>query len=167
MRRSLPVPMMPTPATPPSTRTRDRNAARTRHTLDWTAQALFALFLLMSPTGVASAASLVVDGNGQLLGARDVDVSGTLYEVQFRDDTFANIFGDASGLDATSQADAVSFAQALLGQVLIDSDAGQFDADPELTNGCENFNECRALVPYSVSGAVVSNVIAIEVLDDK
>ena len=117
-----------------------------------------ALVLLLS--GTASAASLVVDGDGQLQGARDVLVSGVLYEVQFRDDSFANIFGDASGLDANSRADGVLFGQALLDQVLIDSGAGLFDTDPELTNGCTNFNDCRVFIPFAVD-ALVSSVVVI------
>jgi hypothetical protein len=122
---------------------------------------LFALILPISVAGIASAASLIVDGSGQLLGARDVNISGILYEVQFRDDTFTNIFGDASGLDANSEAEARLFGQALIEQVFVDSASGLFDTDPELINGCENTNSCEVLIPFSVVGSLATNVVAV------
>jgi hypothetical protein len=132
-----------------------------RQTSNWTVKVLFAVFLSMSVPGIASAAVLVVDGNGQLLGARDVSISGILYEVQFRDDTFTNIFGDASGLDAHSEAEARLFGQALIDQVFVDSPSGLFDTDPELINGCENTNACEVLIPFAVVGTLATNVIAV------
>ena len=136
-------------------------AGRIRQTSNWIVKVLFALFLPTSVAGMASAASLVVDGDGQLLGARDVNISGILYEVQFRDDTFANIFGDASGLDARSEAEARLFGQALIDQVFVDSESGLFDTDPESINGCENTNTCEVLIPFAVAGTLVENVVAV------
>ena len=126
-----------------------------------TVRVLFALLFAMSVPGSASAATLIVDGGGQLIGARDVNISGTLYEVQFRDDTFTNIFGDASGLDAQSEAEARLFGQALIDQVFVDAPSGLFNTDPELISGCENTNACEVLIPFSVAGALATNVVAV------
>ena len=140
---------------------RKSRRGRMRQAFNRTVKVLFALVLPISVAGMASAASLIVDGTGQLLGARDVSISGILYEVQFRDDSFTNIFGDASGLDAHSEAEARLFGQALIDQVFVDSASGLFDTDPELIHGCEGTNACEVLIPFAVVGTQVSNVHAI------
>ena len=123
----------------------------------------FGLFLAISiaAAGIASAATLIVDGDGQLIGARDIPISGVLYEVEFRDDTFTNLFGDASGLDAQSETEARSLGQALIDEVFVDSASGLFDTDPELINGCENTNSCEVLIPFAVNGSLATNVVAV------
>ena len=133
-----------------------------RRASSWSLRALLGLLLATASVGAASAATLVVDGDGLLIGGRDVDLDGVLYEVQFRDDTFTNIFGDASGLDATSEAEAVSFAQALIEQLFLDSDLGLFDTDPELIFGCsEGDRRCEVLIPFAVDGILVETVTAL------
>lgn len=108
-------------------------------------------------TASVQAASLIVDGNGQLTGARDIDIDGTLYEMTFADGAWLDIFEDASGLDTTSVEQATQFGQALLDQVLLDSASGTFDSDPELTFGCENLNQCQIYIPFAVD--VTSNAV--------
>lgn len=94
----------------------------------------------MGLVGSASAAVLLVDGNGELTGANGVDVGGTLYDVRFVDGTCSSVF---SGCDSDSDftfattADAFVASRALLDQVLLDGIAGNFDTIPSLTVGCE------------------------------
>jgi hypothetical protein len=123
---------------------------------------LLGLFLVISVAvaGVASAATLIVDGSGQLIGARDIPISGVLYEVEFRDDSFTNLFGDASGLDAQSETEARLLGQALIDEVFVDSASGLFDSDPELISGCENTGACDVLIPFAVNGSLATNVVA-------
>lgn len=117
----------------------------------------------LASTTVVRAASLIVDGSGQLIGARDINVDGTLYEFTFRDGAYLDIFGDIAGLDTTSAAEATQLGQALLDQVLVDSALGTFDSDPELTFGCENLNSCSILIPFAVdvTANTVENVVVI------
>jgi len=117
---------------------------------------LLACLLLSS---AAEAVSLNVSG-GQLLGAFDVDVNGTLYDVVFVEGTCIDVFtgcDETSDFDFATSADAQSAAQALLDQVLLDGAQGTFDSDPELTFGCLLSNECYVgFTPYSESGTVVA-----------
>lgn len=96
--------------------------------------AALTLAMLSAP---ASAATLnVVDG--QLFGATNIDVSGTLYNVEFVDGSCAVIFSDCDDVgdfpfDSLGEAEAAS--SALLVQVIIDGPEGNFDSNPGLTNG--------------------------------
>jgi PEP-CTERM motif len=100
----------------------------------------------------ASTLTLVVD-NGILIGANNVNVNGTLYDVVFEDGTCAALF---NGCDATSDfataGIAFAAAEALDEQVFIDSVDGNFDSNPSLTRGCTTLVvvECFALVPNTV-----------------
>jgi PEP-CTERM motif-containing protein len=95
----------------------------------------------------APAATLIVDGTGELTGATGVDVGGTFYDVEFLDGTCVSVF---SGCDSDSdfafntQAAAQAAGQALLDQVFI----GIYDTSPELTAGCEDPLVCRPNIPY-------------------
>ena len=98
----------------------------------------------------ASAATLVVDGGGQLTGATGVDVGGSLYDVAFADGTCIDLF---SGCDApadfgfTSESVALLAAQALLDQVFL----GPFDADPGRTYGCAGAPvACQVVIPFAL-----------------
>lgn len=86
----------------------------------------------------ASAATLVVDGSGQLTGATGVDVGGTLYDVSFQDGTCVALFSgcdEASDFTFNTSISAILASQALLDQVLVDGTTGNFDSNPELTRG--------------------------------
>lgn len=83
------------------------------------------------------AATLIVDGSGQLRGAAGVDVGGTLYDVTFREGTCTALFDgcdDPSDFTFTTLTDAQAASQALLNQVFIDGPAGNF-VSPSLTFG--------------------------------
>ncbi len=106
-------------------------------------------FLLSTP---AAAVSLDTIG-GELVGARNVDVGGILYDVQFHDGACVDLF---SGCDALSDlaitelsvADAASTA--LLNTVLVNGPAGDFDTQPASVRGCENALACNIITPWLV-----------------
>jgi hypothetical protein len=142
---------------------------------------LFTLALANSPLANASLvrvsdASDVVDLNaetstvwhigegsldGLLLGAYNVDVNGTLWDVAFKSGTFVEVFGDETGLDTTEQAMAVAMSQALLDQVFLDGLAYFFDSQPALTFVCEADAECVVWTPYAIVRQNVSTGVAV------
>jgi hypothetical protein len=98
-----------------------------------------------------------VDGTGQLIGARNVNVNGTLYDVTFTDDSCVNLFDGCNQTSDfspfTTEASALAAAGALLSQVLLDTGLGDgspddFDTRPDLTHGCEEM-ACSLLVPFA------------------
>ena len=102
----------------------------------------------------ASAAVLLVDGSGQLTGARNVDVGGKRFDVQFVDGTCTGLFGgcdEISDFAFSNETDATAAAQALLDQVFLDTPEGMFDSKPELTFGCSDIVSCTAFIPYALS----------------
>jgi PEP-CTERM motif len=125
--------------------------------------ALLAVALLTGPMA-AQAVTLQINGSGILTGASDVDVGGTLYDVQFLDGSCVSLFtGCDNATDDfafTTLADALIAAQALLDQVFTDTILGQFDTHPELTNGCTLPGFCDAITPYAISNGFVPMVFA-------
>ncbi len=122
------------------------------------------LLLCMSVTVITTkAADLVVDGTGQLLGATDVDVDGTLYDVSFVDGVGRDIFGigftDGSGLLFTSAVDGQAASMALAAQVFINTPQGDFDDIPSLIRGCESPFACLVFTPYGGNNAMRVRVI--------
>lgn len=96
---------------------------------------------------VTSTVLNVDDNSGQLMGAFNVNVSGTLYDVVFVDGTFNSIFANGSGYDATDLASATSFARALLDTVFLDVGRYQYDFRPFNINGC-GYTACVAHIPF-------------------
>ena len=100
--------------------------------------ALLIWAVVMGWSSGAFAATLDVVG-GQLLGASNVNVGGTLYNVQFIDGTCVALFNgcnEASDFTFTEPVSALSAAQALLDQVFLDGPSGSFDSIPYLTANC-------------------------------
>ena len=102
-----------------------------------------AIFAVGVMTSSAYATVILNVTGGQLTGAQNVVVSGTLYDVTFVDGTCIALF---SGCDAVNDFDisvgaANAAANALIDQVFKDSGLGLFDTDPELTSGC-SLPEC-------------------------
>ncbi|VAW64136.1 hypothetical protein MNBD_GAMMA09-1293 [hydrothermal vent metagenome] len=94
------------------------------------------VFVLLVPAS-GWAVSLIVN-NGQLMGAKDVSVSGVLYNVSFQDGTCINLFNgcdQASDFVFNTEAMARVAGQALLDTVFIDVPEGAFDTVPKRTNG--------------------------------
>jgi hypothetical protein len=92
---------------------------------------------------------------GQLMGATDVNVRGTLYDVKFIDGTCIEIFGgcdEVSDFTFQYETDALAAALALLDQVFLDGVLGLFDTEPNLTNGCTGWDrsQCHVWIPYDV-----------------
>ena len=115
---------------------------------------LFLLCLMMLSASSAFAVALNVTPSGQLIGAYDVDVGGLLYDVEFVDDSCVDLF---SGCDSDTEfvfdtwGEATVASQALLDQVLLNSAAGWFNMDPELTFGCFFDHACLIFTPFSSS----------------
>ena len=107
-----------------------------------------ALVLLASG---AQAATLNVVG-GQLMGATDVLVDGSLYDVQFLGGSCIDAYSgcdEASDFTFQAFASAELASQALLDQVFLDGVGGLFDSEPSLTNGCMHLSPCVAVSTFS------------------
>lgn len=113
----------------------------------------------------AYAATLVVDGSGNLLGANGVDVPGVgTFNVIFDNGTCISLFdgcNDAGDFAFSSQTDAETAALALLNSVFLDVAEGQFDSDPPLTNGCSFLTVCDAVIPYGNTSSPPDSVLVI------
>ncbi len=117
-----------------------------------------ALASLAATSSLAATVQLNVVG-GQLLGARNVDVNGMLYDVEFVDGTCVALFdgcdGESDFAFSTFQ-QARAAAQSLLDTVFLDGPLGDFDSDPDLTAGIEKSrfgNTGDVLVPYGIDPA--------------
>ncbi len=110
---------------------------------------LLFVWMLYVPVN-AFALALTIDGSGQLMGATDVDVSGNLYNVSFLDGTCVDLYNGCDDLtDFTFNIIEAGIAsQALLDTVLLDGAFGNFDSNPELTNGIEQ-SFGYILTPYN------------------
>lgn len=99
----------------------------------------------------ATAATLNVDGTGQLIGATGVDVGGTLYDVAFVEGTCVSLFSGCDAVsDFTFQSRADQASQALMDQVFLDIGAVSFDSNPSFTFGCTIVDQCAAHTPYDL-----------------
>jgi hypothetical protein len=123
---------------------------------------VLAAVLVLMASG-AQAVTLNVVG-GQLMGASDVLVGGSLYDVQFLDGWAVDMPHCGAQCDFTfqTQASALLASQALLDQVFLDGPEGLFDASPSLTNGCSDIGAviCEAFTPYAVIDPVTQQVSA-------
>jgi hypothetical protein len=98
---------------------------------------LVAALVLMA--GGAQASTLNVIG-GQLHGASNVLVDGSLYDVQFLDCTSIELYtgcDEASDFTFQTEASAILASQALRDQVFDDWSPSAFQTNPALTNGCQ------------------------------
>lgn len=89
----------------------------------------------------------------KLIGAKNVDVNGTLYDVSFTDGTFDVVFGSVPDFYADVRA-AVPFVNALDNTVFVDVSTYLFDSNPALTRGCIA-NLCQVLFPTEDIGTAV------------
>ena len=110
----------------------------------------------------ASAATLTVSG-GRLMGATDVDVGGSLYEVAFVSQLSSCIdlytgCDSAEDFDFQTEAEASLAASALLDQVFIDGPEGLFDSNPTLINGHNSqfLTQFIAIIPFGIASESVS-----------
>lgn len=116
--------------------------------------------LMIAANHAQASLLLVIDDNGQLTGANNVDVDGLLYDVEFLDGTCFELFSGCDELGDfafQSEESATAASNALLDLVFTDGPDGMFDSDPELTNGCEDLVACIAVTVYN---SPVSGVLA-------
>ncbi len=112
---------------------------------------VFVLALAVAP--VRAAVILNIDGSGQLTGAQNVDVNGTLYDVTFQAGTCIALFNgcdQVSDFAFTDLASAQAAATALMNTVFLDGSSGNFDTNPSLTFGCSIADPtvaCAVLIP--------------------
>lgn len=103
----------------------------------------------------ASAVSLVLDGDGNLLGASNVVVDGRNFDVSFEGGTCVDLYAGCTGspFDFMDEALALEAAQALLDQVFLDGPDGLFDtADFDSINGCVFDGNCLTRIPFGTVG---------------
>lgn len=99
------------------------------------------------------------DDNGDvisLLGADNVNVNGSFYNVRFKDGTCVALFNgcdDAGDFVFNTQTDAVAASAALLEKVFVDGVDGEFDNVPNLTNGCVDLRACGVYTPWGFVGS--------------
>ena len=113
-------------------------------------------FLVTSVFALSTNSATLVTNGGQLLGAADVDVGGTLYDVSFLDGSCDSLYGGCSSFTFNTQADAALASQALLDQVFI----GAFDSNPSLTNGINSPLEGEVRTPWVTNLGVVTLMLA-------
>jgi hypothetical protein len=120
---------------------------------------------------------LLVDVNGRLIGAENVQVGTTLYDVELVEGMCGEVFRscDLGPIDFglpdfafNTVGDASAAAQALLDHVFVDTPAGNFDTGVQNIFGCIIPEVCSAYVPYffdpgqaPFSGPHVDNAIAV------
>ena len=122
------------------------------------------LKLAISILGLAPMAALAmpilnVDSSGQLLGASNVDVNGSSYNVEFVEGDCYDVYDgcQAANFTFTTAADARAASWALLLQVFTDfatNGLGNFDSLPHLTRGCTSTTRCDALTPWRLAFGV-------------
>lgn len=107
--------------------------------------------------------------DGQLVGAENIDVGGTFYDVAFVDGSCIALSpgcDDISDFDYDGSAFAQAAARVLLEQVFVNvgSDAKtQYDSVPSLVFGCEEIvgdEACVTLIPFAIEGKDVGAWIA-------
>ena len=100
----------------------------------------------------AEATTILVVNNGILMGARGVNVEGTLYDVDFVDGTCLTAYGLCDPAHLPFNGTASFAAQALLDQVFVNADF-PFDWDASLTFGCTGIGgpagQCFIYTPYA------------------
>jgi hypothetical protein len=131
----------------------------------WAFVLMFGAAALPLAAASAQAAPILDVVGGKLVGARNVDVQGTLYDVRFLDGSCSSLF---SGCDSTSDFDFTNLfvardaARALVDQVFIDSSLGAFDSFAHLTEGCGSLTlNCLLQIPYGFNPTNVKTAVAV------
>lgn len=115
---------------------------------------------LMSACAYADAAPTLLVTDGVLIGANDVNVSGTLYNVRFVEGSCNSLFNGCNQSEFTFHTATSSLAasQALLDQVFIDGPLGNFDTQSGTTFGCTYEIYCGSIIPFETRGAIFFNL---------
>ncbi|MEM8985594.1 MAG: hypothetical protein AAGC95_02630 [Pseudomonadota bacterium] len=128
------------------------------------AKVIAIIVVMVSFHSAANAAFLVVNQQGELVGANNVNVLGNLYNVTFDDRSCNELFDgcDPSKFVFVGLENSQAAGQALLDQVFLDTMQGAFDTSPNLTVGCESLVVCTVLIPFqfpNVTGGVISSEV--------
>lgn len=111
------------------------------------------LTLLFSATTSAAVIKLDIR-DGQLHGASNIGIDGTLYDVEFFEGTCEDVFSGCtttSNLLFNSLELAKKATQTIIDLLFVDSSSGQFGNMPYLTFGCDDSaNQCSVDTPYKV-----------------
>lgn len=115
-------------------------------------------------TAPVSAATLLVDDEGVLIGATGVTINGSNFSVSFFGGECADAFGvcGESAFAFDNESDALAAAQALLDQVFIDSADGNFDTATSTIRGCTSGSgfTCFARIPFDITTGVFQATVA-------
>lgn len=120
----------------------------------------FLSLLLVGRTAYASPIP-VLDGSGEYIGFDGVVVSGTTYNVRFKEGTYESVFG--ASFDFANETAAGIAGAALLSAIA--NQGAPMDANPNLTFGCNApfaALACYMIIPYqtdSVLGAGWADVV--------
>lgn len=111
------------------------------------------LGLLVLPSLVLAMPVLQVSVDGQLIGARNVEVEGLFYNVRFLDASCEDIVAGCNGrrdFVFGTEAAANLASSVLMDSVFLDGPLGQFDSIPQLTDGCSSDIVCLVRTPYEL-----------------
>jgi len=115
------------------------------------------IFTMFFTYSVPSIGAVLNIENGVLLGAEGVNINGEMYNVSFQGAPCTLLFNgcnDTSDFFFTDVSLGQAANLALLNQVFIDTQAGLFDSNPSLTNGCTSSTSfCGVITPVSPAGS--------------
>lgn len=130
------------------------------------AAAICAALLGLGLPNSARAVTLVTDG-GALIGAQGLQVGRFTYDISFVDGSCASVFDgcdDFSDFFFSDADQALATVRAMRDFVFVDSAAGAFDSNPQLTRGCDSLgNFCTTFFPFAVlpSGPITSTFVPV------
>jgi len=94
---------------------------------------------------------LLTNDDGLLIGAQNIEVEGSLFDVLFVEGSCMGVFDgcdEPSDFDFQTFSSARSAALALLDFVLVDTLSGLYDSDQNLTFGCTTNFSCTIMTPF-------------------
>lgn len=110
---------------------------------------------------------LLLDNDGVLTGAKNVEIAGNHYDVKFAVGSCNSLFNncDPSAFTFNTEATARQAAQALLDQVFIDGQAGQFDSVTTSILGCTHQVACIPYIPFAIWSLDASQFVSMDVFN--
>ncbi len=121
----------------------------------------FVGLMALAMAGSANASViLITDINDQLIGANNVEVNGTFYNVTFQDGSCASVFSgcDNAGddFDFTDSGGAQDASTALVLQVFNPS---IFGSEPIRISGCDIAENCRVATPHALTLSINNDLL--------
>ena len=124
---------------------------------------IITVIFIISMASIANATPILhlQTSGGKLVGAQNVDVNGTFYDVEFLDGRCDSLFNGCDNAKQdfafTTQIEALYAASALIDKVLLDGLPGKFDTFPGRTTGCTDTFSCAIWIPYGLYTAFDGN----------